>query len=59
MLRTTVYVDWNGHHMKLTWIPFEEAPDITKFIRSLERMKRQHESGWSRPKFPLSFRSMN
>ncbi|MEQ7054224.1 hypothetical protein ABN764_26680 [Paenibacillaceae sp. P-4] len=45
MLRTTIYVDWNGHHMKLTWIPYEEAPDITKFIRSLERMKRQHESG--------------
>lgn len=30
MLRTTIYVDWNGHHMKLTWIPYEEAPDITK-----------------------------
>jgi 8-oxo-dGTP diphosphatase len=30
VMNKTIYVDWNGHNMKLTWFPTESRPEIRK-----------------------------
>lgn len=29
-MNKTIYVNWNGHHIKLTWIPTDKKPEIEK-----------------------------